>query len=451
MKKNNVAYTIILSFFLSSCGDGGNKSSTNQSTDGGIQIVENESSSSNVSDSSEENTETTSINNNNSQTQDTNTSQVQNTNESSTNTTNNQQNGNSQTTVNNNNTNSNQNTVVVTEPEYTLLKNRAQLGYLADSTVEIKTIDESQLLYSTKTDSAGNYVIEKELLQEAVNNMSSMPECLLVEVYGGNDIDPDDDGQIVEDEKIPLLGKAKGVYKTTDLLNNDGLSTNLLTTGIVDIYLKSNRCIDDDLMQVVDNDLGLTDIDQDGKITINDITTYDMVAHASPTESYLRRRYLEHIHSNNTEASEHFIESYKQDNDSIQVVAGEEDGNFYVQFYPSEESNRVLFGINVGFEAQLTENIFEQKNYLNIGDVVSLKECKFQDISVCYKRQIVYYDGSKIYPYIPLQKNSEDPEQLSQLETEKTALTEKVKSTDEDLESIKNKIKDIEEALELVQ
>ena len=121
-------------------------------------------------------------------------------------------------------------------------KQFAILGPMSDANVTVSTLDNNEIIYTTKTESLnavtsklvwGNYKVGSFTID--INTTIPSSRWLKVAVNVGEDIDSNDDG-VVTDERVPLEGEVRLYCKVGDL-NAAHLIINVFTTLGSEFYL----------------------------------------------------------------------------------------------------------------------------------------------------------------------------------------------------------------------
>lgn len=193
------------------------------------------------------------------------------------------------------------------------IKAKVQAGIVVWSMVELFTIDWI-LIYSAVTDENWEYEINIKDFKEALNsNWLNNNSPITVKASFWTDIDPDDDWDINNDVDIIINWHMRSVLSFNQLSNS---ITNPITTKISNIllwinnekitdFIKSDWSIDIELfnqriIEILEN-LGVKDINNDSKLSLEDIINYDMVLYDSLLEKVIRLDgTLDIIHSWNT-------------------------------------------------------------------------------------------------------------------------------------------------------
>jgi hypothetical protein len=178
-----------------------------------------------------------------------------------------------------------------------------KLGPISGAAVVIYRPDCKSAVYQTTTDTNGSYTINTAQLQSTLG--ASPPEILCVEASGGVDVDPNDDGIQGTNKSIAVQGKIRGFVKTSDLINGSGTRVNLFGSAIADMLSATDDVTIARIEQLAAQ-LGVPDLDNDGKITLADVTRYEMGSMVNG-ENALRSFYLRSIHEGNTADRNFFI------------------------------------------------------------------------------------------------------------------------------------------------
>jgi hypothetical protein len=260
-----------------------------------------------------------------------------------------------------------------------------QLGPIAGAAVTIYRPDCTTVLYQTTTDGAGNYNINTAQLSSAMG--ASSPEILCVESVGGKDIDPDDNGIVTADEAIVVQGKIRGFVKTADLLNTSATRINLFGNAIADM-LSATDDISIARIEQLAVQLGVPDINNDGKIAIADVTQYKMGSNSNGEES-LRSFYLRSIHDGNDSDRTFFINT---SNTSIAAVRATyaKNNNNTLDIILTRYSRDGVIRYGSTYQGQLA-NIYTKPFTAAANELIYLQECRGDN---CYPLQAVQVNSS---------------------------------------------------------
>lgn len=264
-----------------------------------------------------------------------------------------------------------------------------ELGPVINSQVQILTL-EGNLLLETTTDEKGNFKVEVNKLKEKVD--TEYPSISLVKVVstGGTDIDPNDDGVIVEAEKKQVNGSVTSIVPLSIILNEDGYSTNLLTSFFTEL-LQGKQNLTQSEIEYLAKTLLVSDIDLDNKITIRDLLFYSMKEHDSSLETELRDKVLSSIHSGSSEEIINYISNVAYDYTPIEPEIETNNGSYTVNLIPIFRDSHFLYSINPDIDY-----VFEEYNStltLFDNDTLYYKECTEE--GYCYKTNKIFFkDGT---------------------------------------------------------
>lgn len=174
----------------------------------------------------------------------------------------------------------------------------AQLGLISDGTAKLFKLQDRALLSETKTssDSAnfGAFSFKNIELKDQ--------EYYLIEISGGMDTDPNDDGIVIIEEMIEVKGKVRAIVTGAQLAKNTVRVTALsdLQATFISTELNTFDKITSSLLDETANRL-LQDINNDGSITSADILLFNPLEHISALKvSYpdIVKGHVNNIHNN---------------------------------------------------------------------------------------------------------------------------------------------------------
>lgn len=350
-------------------------------------------------------------------------------------------------------------TETVTTPEtFTFqTENYIELGLISNATVTVTTLDQSHEFLQTNTDEHGLYTVDSvQLKQDIQNILGEIPEYLLVSATGGIDTDPDDDGIIVESEKVPLQGTVSSIINTQKFLDEDNLSVNLISTAIANLVNTNN--ISQQKLTALTKSLGMTDINNDGKVDNSDVHEYSMLIHESKAEELLRKEYLATLHENNLDDGKQALDNIKKDQFLIEVESEIIANTAYISLSTEYEDLLVYYGKNIK-KGDVLSNLFSTPISLEKNQYIAYKACDGN--RACGNLDVISFDGKKVELYIAKELESsiyEDTTYANSLRgeinsnyadylrvNEELYLEEKkVIDINSELEEIKEKIKSIE-------
>lgn len=346
-----------------------------------------------------------------------------------------------------------------------------ELGLVRNANVNITTFD-GVVLLSYETGENGSFSIDIDSLMEEVDKLSPTPEFLKVISTGGTDIDSNDDG-ISNEEYKEVKGSVIGIISVEALfLKDNAVRINLITTAVADILenYKAENINDSILTNVLEN-LGMSDVDGNGKISNNDAITYKMTENDAQIESNLREVYLPSIHAGDSNVRQAFIQELKN-SESLSVYTDTFTGNqCAVKINPLNKDNKIYYGINIITENYLTFPSVLNGNEIHLSNLETLhyEECSFNnDVRKCNQRKkltccedsvqrtcsipkigSIYSDSVTIdslrEEYLKIrhdfnpQKRSELEEQIKNKNLEKNDLETQLAVIDHQIDELKNK------------
>jgi hypothetical protein len=288
-------------------------------------------------------------------------------------------------------------------------------------------------------DNKGKYKIDIDEFKNNLNSLSIYPEYLLVTATNGVDIDPEDDGDITNSEPVAVEGTVKGVFKTSTLLNNEDLSINLLSTAVSEI-LKDKEKVDDEQIAYIAKELGVEDINGDGKIDNQDIYLYRMSLHDSEMEDKLRNEFLGAIHENDSNTIEEVTNELKEQYNLMFITYILNGSSASLTIEPSKQNSKILYKINA-VKNDLFTDIYTSPIKLNKNDYVVYKECKNNR---CSTLQIASFDGKKIHQYFLRISDFgiyKDVEYMNGLRKSIISSSKRSQEIQEEIQNLNNKIK----------
>lgn len=272
--------------------------------------------------------------------------------------------------------------------------NNVELGPIQGANIRITTLDTEQLLYSTVTNSRGQYEIDINEFSQNLKELSTAPKYILISATNGLDIDPEDDGDTTNSSPIVLNGTVKGIFKTSTLQNNGNLSINLISTAISEI-LKDKKEINDEKISYVAKELGASDINNDGIINNKDIYLYRMSEHETNLEKILREEFLGAIHNGNNSQIENITNELREQYNLMFISYSISNSVAILSIENSKENSKIMYKLNANKDENLS-NIYISPINLEKNDYIVYKECISDNCSVT---QIVSFDGEKIYQF----------------------------------------------------
>ena len=318
-----------------------------------------------------------------------------------------------------------------------------ELGKIEGGAVTIEALDGYVLMTLSDTGKSGEITIDIEELKSKVSDYDSSIKLVKIISTGGVDTDPNDDGIIIESEKKEVYSSIEAILPLTLLYSTDGYHVNFMTSFVADILKDiSTEDIDKEYLDFLVNELGMYDVNQDGKITVEDIIYYDMVNNDSDLEAELRTTYLETFHTNSSSETnvqedivqEDIVNDYKKYIGLSKVKVDFSNNQFSVKIIKSNKNNKILYGVSS------TINELELEEYSNIeftvenDDVLMFIECISDD--ECYHEQKVYFLDNKFY-------YNNAPEKIP--ESNFLSLVESIQNRDKKIKELEEEIKELEE------
>lgn len=188
-------------------------------------------------------------------------------------------------------------------PQSTILSGKLELGPISGATIEFKLLD-GTIIDSTISNSTGKFTIDISKLEKTLVSSGYTRDTPFY-IYGENgiDTDPNDDGNIVDSESIDLNGYVKGIVTINSLMGKQNITINLLSTFIADSVIKDEN-EDFSLItarsKIILEKYHFKDINNDGRMDMDDVYEYDMHKDNEHFEATLRIDYLNELHSGNT-------------------------------------------------------------------------------------------------------------------------------------------------------
>jgi len=301
-------------------------------------------------------------------------------------------------------------------------KGKVELGPISGGNVVIKSLDGYELATYT-TDRKGDYEIDIEELKNSINNYNSSLKLVRITSYGGVDTDVNDDGTHIQ--KL-VQGDVSGIIPVEKLLGNKTQNINLIST-VIDKILKGTLNITEEQIIKIAKELGVSDINNDGNITIDDIIYYQMGKNESVAEDELRSNFLATIHENNTTKQDEIIDNIKYEFSTITPYIKIENSFASIAFDAYTNGNYIQYGIknsneDVKFQQYYTGELISI--YQN--DVLFFQECNL--VYGCSKIQKVYFDGQKTFlDYLEVPK-LDILDKVKEYETKKKQLEDEIKA-----------------------
>lgn len=281
-----------------------------------------------------------------------------------------------------------------------LLSHSVELGPVVGATIQIYAPSSNILLYSTMTDNDGQYLLDVTKLTDALKQLTVKPMFLLVQATEGMDVDPNDDGIRQVNEAVPVKGVVKGIVPTDEFLNNKGVRINLISSAIADL-LEGSADITEERISQLALDLGVKDINADGKITSADVYRYEMFTHDSRAKRVLQFSYLSSLHSGDTEKRRQYVEILKDDLNAIRVSIRYADGKAYLKLFGLKSTDIVRYSTN-GILVK-DGNIYSGGEIALAKDqIVTYQECLTASNTSCFTEQVAYFNGNEVQQYLPL-------------------------------------------------
>jgi len=283
--------------------------------------------------------------------------------------------------------NSNAETSINTD---TIANALVELGPVSGANVIIKALDGYELATYT-TDNKGSYSINIQELKESINNYNSDMKFVRIISYGGVDTDVDDDG--THKQKL-VQGNVSGIIPLSKLLQSKEQRINLITTAIDKLIADTLNITEEQIIKIAE-ELGISDINGDNNITIDDIIYYRMAEHESSAEAELRAFFLATIHDSNTTEMNNIIEGIKYRFNIIRPNIKLESKNALISFNATSLNNYIQYGVKDSTDIKFKKYYIGEEITLHNLDVLFFQECNL--VKNCSKIQKIYFNGSKFF------------------------------------------------------
>ncbi len=333
--------------------------------------------------------------------------------------------------------------------------NNVELGPVRGANVAISTLNGQQFLYSTVTDVNGKYTIDVNEFNINLESLTVYPQYVLVTATNGVDIDPEDDGDTTNSSPVAVNGTVKGIFKTSILQNNEDLSINLLSTAISEV-LKDKEKIDDEQIAYVAKELGMEDINGDGKIDNKDIYLYRMSEYETDIEAKLRENFLGAIHDGDNDKIEEISNELREQYNLMFISYIISDSTAKLSIEKSKKDSQIMYKVNAK-KNDILNNVYLSSINLQKNDYIVYKECKNNKCSVV---QIASFDGKVVHQFFlrvsdfgiyenieymnGLRKSiNDDSRKIQNLQSEISIINDNIKNSEDKIDEINLNIEDI--------
>ena len=318
-----------------------------------------------------------------------------------------------------------------------------ELGPVRGATVSLQSLNGITLTTSI-TDDNGLFPVDIEVLKSAVERYGSELKFVKIVSTGGIDIDPNDDGVTDNGEELSVNGQVTGIVPLETLYEAKEYRINFISSALVDILDGRQEITEAQLAYIVQR-LGVHDINEDGLIDIDDLTSYKIIDDNSVAETNLREGYLEYIHNGNNESQHLFVENLKYDIGFSKPLVTKKLDYYAVNLSKTNKDNTIYYGIAVdenypGFNEYTGEELD-----LNFNEAIFYQECSPE--SGCYKLQKIFFYADTVYydfDYENIEDKTNDVMNIvSDLDTAREddrILNQQIETTEQTINSLNEKI-----------
>jgi len=262
-----------------------------------------------------------------------------------------------------------------------------ELGPVKGASISILALD-GVTLATAITDDSGYFSVDADELKSSIESYNSELKFVKVISTGGVDTDPNDDGVIVKEEQIKVKGNVSGIIPIATLYKSTRYRINFISTALVSILEDENEVSDDQIIFIIKR-LGVPDLNEDGKVDIDDLTAYSILGNNSLAETILRQGYLEYVHSGDKEAQKLFIEELKYEVGFTRPLITKSNESYSISLSKTDINNTIYYGIvhdqnNPSFDQYNGETLT-----LNYNTAIYYQECS--EIYGCYKLQKIFF------------------------------------------------------------
>ena len=269
-----------------------------------------------------------------------------------------------------------------------------ELGPVKGATVSIQALD-GYTLATAITDNNGYFSVNADDLKSSIDGYNAELKFVKVVSTGGIDTDPNDDGIIVENEQIEVKGNVSGIVPLATLYETGSYRINFISTAIMTILEDITEISDEQLAYIIKR-LGVPDINQDGKINIDDLTAYNISEDSYLAETSLREGFLEYIHSGNKETQKLFIEELKYEVGFTRPLVTKYNAYYAVSLSKTHTENTIYYGIAIDQNNPSFEQYGGEELTLNYDTAIFYQECS--ESYGCYKLQKIFFYSDDYYP-----------------------------------------------------
>ncbi|HEA15744.1 MAG TPA: carboxypeptidase regulatory-like domain-containing protein [Pseudoalteromonas prydzensis] len=269
-----------------------------------------------------------------------------------------------------------------------------ELGPVKGATVSIQALD-GYTLATAITDDKGYFSVDADNLKSSIESYNADLKFVKVVSTGGIDTDPNDDGIIVESDQIEVKGNVSGIVPIATLYETSSYRINFISTALMTILEDITEISDEQLAYIIKR-LGVPDINQDGKINIDDLTAYNIYEDSSLAETSLREGFLEYIHSGNKETQKLFIEELKYEVGFTRPLVTKNNEKYAVSLSKTHTENTIFYGIAIDQNNPSFEQYDGEELILNYNTAIFYQECS--ESYGCYKLQKIFFYEDTYYP-----------------------------------------------------
>lgn len=268
-----------------------------------------------------------------------------------------------------------------------------ELGPVRGASVAIQSLD--GITFATAiTDGKGYFSVDAAALKNEINKSDTETKFVKIVSTGGVDTDPNDDGVFIASEELPVKGNVSGIVPVDTIYKSKEYRINFISTALSDI-LDGEKSISAEQIAYIVQRLGIHDLNNDGKIDIDDLTSYNMAKDNSLAETSLRQGYLSYIHAGDQEAKKLFIDNLKYEVGFAKPVYVKKNGYYSVNFSKTSINNTIYYGVA---SVDISPN-FDLYNggeiQVNFGEILFYQECS-EDFG-CYKLQKLFVYENVVY------------------------------------------------------
>ena len=267
-----------------------------------------------------------------------------------------------------------------------------ELGRTKGASISIHALDGYTLMTIDRTSDNGEFTIDINRLKKEVDSYNPNIKLVKLVSTGGIDTDYNDDGVKVSSENKSVYSSIKSIIPLNIIYKTNGYRVNFITSMVAEILEKSEN-IDEKYINQIVKKLDVDDLNEDGKLTMEDIIYYDMVKNDSKVESELRSRYLDTFHTGDESKKKQIIDEYKHSLGTTKEIIKFNGNNFSVSLKASNPNNYILYGITKTLDEPKLEIYTDT---LLVNDALFVyKECDINDN--CSKLTSIFFENDKYY------------------------------------------------------